>query len=249
MRFKHLLALSVAGMALAQQQSPISSRFPYPEKLSYRVEWRLVTAGTATARLSRPSPAQWQLELDLESAGMVNRLYRVLDRYKLISNDRFCPSTVVLDAQEGKRHRLTRLTFQNPHRKAEYEERDLIKNTTSTRALDISPCTHDVASALTAMRLMNVEPGQTFTLPITDGKKLVDARIDAESKEDVSIDDKTYHTIRYEAFLFDNVLYKRKGRLFVWLTDDADRIPVQLRFQLGFPIGTISLELQKQQKL
>ena len=115
MRFKHLLALSVAGLALAQQQSPISSRFPYPEKLSYRVEWRLVTAGTATAQLSRPSPDQWQLDLDLESAGMVNRLYRVLDRYKVISNDRFCASTVVLDAQEGNRHRLTRLTFRELH--------------------------------------------------------------------------------------------------------------------------------------
>ena len=73
------------------------------------------------------------------------------------------------------------------------------------------------------------------TLPITDGKKLVNARIDAQSRENVSIASKTYHTIRYEAFLFDNVLYKRKGRLFIWLTDDADRIPVQLRFQLGIP--------------
>jgi hypothetical protein len=45
------------------------------------------------------------------------------------------------------------------------------------------------------------------------------------------------------------VLYKRKGRLFIWLTDDADRTPVQLRFQLGFPIGTISLALDKQQKM
>jgi hypothetical protein len=96
---------------------------------------------------------------------------------------------------------------------------------------------------------MNIEPGQSATLPITDGKKMVNARVDAKSRENVSVADKTYHTIRYEAFLFDNVLYKRKGRLFVWLTDDTDRVPVQLRFQMGFPIGTISLELQEQQKL
>ena len=249
MSFKHLLGLCVVGLALAQQQPPKGSRFPYPEKLSYRVEWRLVTAGTATVHLSRLPPDHWQIELDLESAGMVDRLYRVLDRYKVISNDRFCPSTSVLDAQEGKRHRLTRLTFENSRRKLEYDERDLIKNTTSKRVLDIPPCTHDVAGALSALRLMNIEPGQSATLPITDGKKIAWARVDAMSREDVTIDDKTHHTIRYEAFLFDNVLYKRKGRLFIWLTDDTDRIPVQLRFQLGFPIGTISLELQKQQKL
>jgi Protein of unknown function (DUF3108) len=249
MTFKHFLALCLIGSAWAQQQGAIGSRFPYPEKLSYRIEWRLVTAGTATVQLSRLSPDYWQLELDLESAGMVNRLYRVLDKYKAITNDRFCPSTLVLDAQEGKRRRFTRLTFDNSRHKVEYEERDLINNRTFKRALDVSPCTHDIAGAVASLRLMNIEPGQSATLPITDGKKMVNARVDAKSRENVSVADKSYQTIRYEAFLFNDVLYKRKGRLFIWLTDDEDRIPVQLRFQLGFPIGTISLELQKQQKM
>ncbi|MGI8958765.1 MAG: DUF3108 domain-containing protein [Bryobacteraceae bacterium] len=249
MSFKHLLALCLTGLALAQQQPPIGSRFPYPEKLSYRIEWRLVTAGTATVQLSRPSPDHWQLELDLESAGMVNRLYRVSDKYQVISDNRFCPSISVLDAQEGKRHRVTRLTFENLLHKVKYDERDLIDNATSKRFLDISPCTHDIAGALAAMRLMNVEPGHSATLPITDGKKMVNAKVDAQLRENVTVADKTYHTIRYEAFLFDDVLYKRKGRLLIWLTDDVDHIPVQFRFQLGFPIGTISLELQKWQRL
>ncbi|MFL6352397.1 MAG: DUF3108 domain-containing protein [Bryobacteraceae bacterium] len=249
MSFKHLLALCLTGLALAREQPSKGQRFPYPERLSYRIEWRLVTAGTATVQLSRPSPDHWQLELNLESAGVVNRLYRVVDKYTLISYERFCPSTLVLDAQEGKRHRFIRLTFQNSRHQVQYEERDLINNRTSERVLDIAPCTHDIAGALAAVRLMNIEPGQSATLPITDGKKMVNARIEAKSRENVTNAGKTYHTIRYEAFLFDNLLYRRKGRLFIWLTDDADRIPVQLRFQMGFPIGTISVELEKQQKL
>lgn len=249
MSLKQLLFSCLAGLAAAQQQPAEASRFPYPEKLSYRVEWRLVTAGTATVQLSHPSPGHWQLDLDLQSAGMVNRLYKVLDRYKVTSNDRFCASDLVLDAQEGNRHRLARLTFENSGHKAQYEERDLNNNASFKRVLDVAPCTHDVAGALAAMRLMNVELGQSGTLPITDGKKMVNARFEARSKENVTIGGRTYHTIRYEAFLFDNVLYKRKGRLFIWLTDDGDRTPVQLRFQLGFPIGTISLALDKQQKL
>jgi hypothetical protein len=249
MPFVYLLTLCLAGLAAWQQPTPKVSRFPYPEKLSYRVEWRLVTAGTAIVQLSKPSPDLWELALDLQSAGMVNRLYRVLDRYKVISNNRFCASTSVLDAQEGNRHRLTRLTFENSRHKVEFDERDLINNATSKRVLDIAPCTHDVAGALAAIRSMNVELGHSATLPITDGKKMVNVRIDAQSRENVRVAGKTYHTIRYEVFLFDNVLYKRKGRLFIWLTDDVDRTPVQLRFQLGFPIGTISFALDKQQKL
>jgi hypothetical protein len=102
--------------------------------------------------------------------------------------------------------------------------------------------------ALAAIRAMNLEIGKSDTLPITDGKKIVNARIDAQAKENIAIAGKAYHCIRYEAFLFDNVLYKRKGRLYIWLTDDPDRIPVQLRFHLGFPIGTISVALDKRQK-
>jgi len=250
MSFKHLLLLCLTGLAFAQQQSQQRARFPYPEKLSYRVEWRLITAGTATVQLSQPSPHHWQLDLNLQSAGMVNRLYRVFDTYKAgLSNDHFCASDLVLDAQEGNRHRLTRLTFESSRHSVQYEERDLTNNAISKRVLDVAPCTHDVAGALAAMRLMDIEVGQSGTLPITDGKKMVNAKFEALSRENVTVAGKAYHTIRYEAFLFDNVLYKRKGRLFIWLTDDADRTPVQLRFQLGFPIGTISLALEKQQKL
>ena len=86
-------------------------------------------------------------------------------------------------------------------------------------------------------------------MPVRNGKKLVQAKVEAQAKENINIDGKNYPTVRYEAFLFDNVLYKRKGRLFIWLTDDPERTPVQFRIQLGFPIGTILLELEKQQRL
>jgi hypothetical protein len=53
-------------------------------------------------------------------------------------------------------------------------------------------------------------------------------------------------TIRYEVFLFDNVIYKRTGHLHVWLTDDSSRLPVQFQVRLQFAIGTITLRLEKQ---
>ena len=248
MIFRCLLYLFVAAFAVGRE-APKPAQFPYPEKLSYRVEWRLVTAGTATVQLSHSSPDDWQLDLKLQSAGMVNRLYKVSDTYHVVSNEHFCPSTLVLDAQEGNRHRLTRLNFKNSQRQVEYDERDLLNNTTVKRVLDIAPCTHDIVGALAAIRAMHLDPGKSGTVPITDGKKMVNARVDAQSRENVTVRGKSYHTVRYEAFLFDNVLYKRKGRLLIWLTDDADHTPVQFRFQMGFPIGTISLELDNWEKL
>jgi hypothetical protein len=154
-----------------------------------------------------------------------------------------------LDAQEGKHHKLTLLKFDLLHNKVEYDDHDLLKNTSDKRWLDVPPCTYEIAGALASLRGLDIPPGRSASLPITDGKKVAFSKIEAQARESVNCGGKTYQTIRYEAFVFDNVLYKRKGRLLIWLTDDAARVPVQLRFQLGFPIGTVTVELDKQQQL
>ncbi len=96
---------------------------------------------------------------------------------------------------------------------------------------------------------MHLEPGQSARIPISDGKKAVLAKVEAQERETVKTDAGIrYKTIRYEAFLFDNVLYRRRGRLFVWLTDDERKLPVQLRIRLPFYIGTVTLQLEKEGK-
>jgi hypothetical protein len=40
------------------------------------------------------------------------------------------------------------------------------------------------------------------------------------------------------------VLYRRRGRLFIWLTDDDRKLPVQVKVRLPFYIGTVTLQLQ-----
>ena len=80
---------------------------------------------------------------------------------------------------------------------------------------------------------------------MSDGKKSVMARVEAQQREDVKVPDAAYKTIRYEVFLFDNVLYRRSAHLHVWLTDDRRKLPVQVRVRLQFTIGTITLQLEK----
>ncbi len=246
-----LLALPAASVIFARQGNPPAQdpKFPYPSKLTYDVTWRMLTAGNATVELKAPNSNNWNLTLDLASAGLVSRLYRVLDSYKVSMDSHFCGESAVLDGQEGKKRTISRLTLDNHRHKADFEERDLIRNTTEHKEFEIPPCTYEITGALIALRIMNVAPGKTVTLPITDGKKLAYAKVEAQAHENITVSGKNYSTVRYEAFLFDNILYKRKGRMFMWVTDDALRLPVQFRLQMGFPIGSILVELQKEEKL
>ena len=239
--------LLLSGISSIAQQHDPPQPFPRSERLEYRIEWRLVTAGTAKIDLS-PIGTNWQTKLALQSAGMVTKLYRVNDSYRALTSDKFCGINATLEAQEGKRHRYSTLSFDNGKRKVEYEERDLVQNKVISKKIDVAPCTHEILGALATLRLNSAEPGKTLMLPVTDGKKSVMARIEAQAKETVKIDGKSYETVRYEAFLFDNVLYQRKGRLWLWVTDDAVRLPVQIRVRLGFPIGNITLTLDKSER-
>jgi hypothetical protein len=128
-------------------------------------------------------------------------------------------------------------------------QKDIAANKNDRTELAIPPCTYDIVAALMTLRASQLEPGMKFTLPVTNGKKLANVRVEGLLREKLVLTGKTYNTIRYETFVFDNVLYRRKGRLLIWMTDDAQRVPVQLRFIFGFPLGDITLELEKVEKL
>jgi len=51
--------------------------------------------------------------------------------------------------------------------------------------------------------------------------------------------------MRYEVYLFNNVLYKRSAHVNLWISDDRRRLPVQIRVRMTFTIGTINLQLEK----
>jgi hypothetical protein len=233
--------------------SRVSSRPTRTETFYYSIEWRLITAGTAKLTISPSGTAEYpslHSQLDLNSAGLVSKLYKVEDKYFGNYDYGFCAISTQLASVEGRRKRDTRITFDRTRNKAEYLERDLIKNSVvRSSEIDIPHCVHDVIGGLLAMRSLHLEPGKSAEMPITDGKKSASVRVEAQEREDVKINDRVHKTIRYEAFMFNNVLYPRNARLFIWLTDDANKTPVQIRVRMNFPIGTVTLSLDKIEQL
>jgi hypothetical protein len=114
--------------------------------------------------------------------------------------------------------------------------------------VEIPSCVHDALGGLLVLRTLRLESGKTAQIPISDGKKFVQAKVESQQREDLKTELGTFKTIRYEVFLFDNVLFKRAGHLHVWLTDDDWRLPVQIQVRLQITIGTVTFRLRKQEK-
>lgn len=233
------LALPVSPQAIVDAPKPV-------EVLQYGIEWRLVRAGMARLSRTPQSATAWAGDLHLESAGLVSKLYKVNDDYRVLFDSGYCVSNIHLASQEGSRRRDTKVDFNRQTKKSHYLERDLVKNNiVLEKELDTADCVQDIVAALVRLRAAKLAPGQSVTFPMSDGKKMVSGKIDAQEKEKVKTPAGEYQTIRYEAHLFNDVLFRRKARLYVWLTDDERRLPVQIRVRLGFPVGTITLQLEK----
>ena len=251
-------ALLLAGALLlpppytaAESAAGARAGLPAKEDLLYQVEWRLISAGKVRLSWSanhQPADPGWQTGMEMESTGLVSKLFKVKNQYNSLLNADLCAVSSKLDAHEGRKHRETSVTFDAGTRKASYLEKDSAKNVVvDTKEIDIPACVHDVVGALYHLRTLRMDPGESITLPVSDGKKSVNAKVEAQQREEVKTPSGTYKTIRYEAFLFNNVLYRRNAHLYIWLTDDARRVPVQIRVRMQFTIGTITLQLEKRE--
>jgi hypothetical protein len=224
---------------------PQGNALPARETLTYNIEWRLITAGKAKVQwVSTDHDAQ--ISTHVESVGLVSKLFKVEDDYRANLNAALCAQSVQMTSQEGSRQRETKITFDYANHRADYLERDRAKNAVLlSRETDIPPCVHEIAGGLYYLRTLNLEPGQSVQVPLSDGKKSVMAKVEAQQREEVKTPAGTFKTIRYEAYVFDNVLYRRSAHLNVWLTDDRRKLPVQIRVRMQFAIGTIMLQLEK----
>jgi len=217
---------------------------PSSETLYYNIEWRLISAGKAKVQWRRA--AGLQVNVHVESIGLVSKLFRVDDDYSANLNNALCAESSQLLSHEGNRTRETKITFDSAAQKAIYVETDRVKNAVIlSKETEIPACVHDVAGGFYFIRTLNLETGQSTTVSVTDGKKSVMAKVEAQAHEEVKTPEGLFHTTRYEVYLFNGALYKRPAHLNIWLTDDARKLPVQIRVRMSIAVGTITLLLEK----
>lgn len=246
---KAIIAVFLAA-SLTGAENP--SIFPSHETLHYGIEWRLITAGMAKLSLKQNPPAAnqgWSSQLQLESTGLVSKLYKVLDQYKANYESGFCATDSFLHSLEGKRRRETTVRFDRTSNKASYLEKDLVKNNVVKQVeITIPECVKDVLGGLYQLRTLQLQPGQSTTIRMSDGKKASEVRVEAQEWEEIKTKAGRFKTMRYEAFLFNGVLYDRSAKVHIWVSEDEKRLPVQIKLRLNVAIGTITLQLEKEER-
>lgn len=216
-------------------------QFPYGDTLHYEGEWRFIDAGVATLRIEQ-SGTQNHVSATADSAGVVALLYRVQDRLNTyFDGKKLCSYKVIKHTEEGSRSRETVVTYDYARGKAVLEERNLKDNQQKKAESDIPPCVTDIVSGILYVASLPLQPGDTYIFPVNDGGKTVTAQAHVEAREEIKTPAGTFKAVRVGPEGDSGALLKNKGRIWIWYTDDARHLPVQMRAKLFW--GTLNIYL------
>lgn len=211
----------------------------------YSAVWRVFNAGTATLRLERAG-AQDHVLGNADTASSAALLYHVEDRYQsAFDPTTFCSSSTSRQIEEGFRRVDTKITFDYARGKSVFEQRNLKKKESKNQEHAIPPCVTDVLSGIFYTASLPLQPGSTYSFPLNDGGETLTVNVHAEAREQIKTPAGTFNTIRVQPES-DSGLLKEKGKIWIWYSDDAARIPVQARTRLYW--GNLTFTLQRIEK-
>jgi hypothetical protein len=109
------------------------------------------------------------------------------------------------------------------------------------QSYDVEARVQDVLSAFYYVRTRPLVIGSTLNIPTHDNKKSYDMEVKVHKRERIEVPAGKFDCILVEPMLKSEGVFKSKGSILIWLTDDDRRIPVLVKSRV--PVGSISVSL------
>jgi len=215
--------------------------FPAKQTLTFTVDWRVFTAGTAVFQLEQQGSLQ-KVTATADTVGAVTMLFPVVDKFQSAFDTKTgCSTGFSKQLQEGRRKVTGDLSFNYAQGKQTLAEKNLVKGTSKTQIASIPACVTDSLSAIFYAASQPLVIGQSVKFPLADAMRTVTVAMKVEAKEEIKTPAGVFQTIRVQPTA-DEGIVKNRGKIWIWYTDDARHMPVQIRASLFW--GTITFHLQ-----
>jgi hypothetical protein len=190
------------------------------------------------------------LTTDVVSKGFFPKLFGASFRFHAESQvepNAFYALRTTKSDEQGKRLRTSETIFDQDAKKVEYTERDPNNAAQAPRVITaaLEGPTQDIVSAIYFLRTLDLTPGKSFTVPVSDSGRVfqVPATVVAERKKMKSVVGKV-SVVRIDVDMFGpgRPVEEGKGKMSIWVTDDERRIPIKAR--LSHDIGQLDITLK-----
>ncbi|MBN2543530.1 DUF3108 domain-containing protein [bacterium] len=211
------------------------------EYLEFGVYLGFINAGTATMEVDNIVEVRGNLCYHLKSTAKSNAaisvLYQVNDLVESFMDvDKLYSLRYEKHLSEGNYKADKTVSFDQECQLAFYP-----KDT-----LQILECTQDALSALYYVRALSFDVGDTIPVPNHESKKNYPIKVIVHKRERISLPAGEFDCLVIEPIMRATGIFKQKGRLTVWITDDESKMPVMMRSKI--PVGSVSARLIQYKK-
>ena len=269
-RFSCIVLLTIVSLSFAQAQRVDSHagtrHFELGEELYFEAEFsRSILRNLDVAELkfratrtplnepsdsAKSKPYALTLNADVASKGFFPRLFNLKFRERVESTVEPVSFTVqrttILDEQ-GKRVRTTESTFDRTKGKMTWTSRDPNNPSAEPRhaITDFTGQLQDVLSAIYFIRTLPLEVGKTFEVFIGDGGRVYKIPVKVVERRRMKTVLGRINVLRVNPELFgpERLIDDEKGEFTMWITDDAQHIPVGGRVKTDY--GTFDIKLKR----
>ena len=208
------------------------------EKMVFNLSYGPVTAGEGTLEVKGLVRHRGHTCYELESKANSNRFfsgfYKVRDKIvSFIDAETLYSRYFYKRLREGDYKKTVEIEFDHPGEEAHYSGGD---------SYPITEGVQDVLSAIYHARNLDLDVGDVYSMQAHSSRKTYDLKIIVHGKERVEVEAGTWDCYVVEPFLEGEGLFKHEGKVTMYISDDAYRIPVLVKTKV--PGGSIDVELK-----
>ncbi|MHB8652314.1 MAG: DUF3108 domain-containing protein [Terriglobia bacterium] len=239
--------LIITSVSPGRAQAPGHFPFAPGETLTYDVNWSIFTAGRVVATLLKPGNGgtdPTEIITTARTQGFASLLFKVQDDFDSFFNPQtLCSRRILKKVNENNRRREISIVFNTDRGVAVQDDRDLNTPKAPPKHVEnkISGCVEDIVTAFYFLRHQPLRVGQDIHVTLNDGGQTHDVTVEVQAREQLHTALGNRMAFRLEPKIF-GTLYNKKGRLLVWLSDDAQRLPLQIKMTIS--VGTITGNLK-----
>ncbi|MBI5407892.1 MAG: DUF3108 domain-containing protein [Nitrospirae bacterium] len=213
---------------------------PVTKKFVYYVFWSGIRAGTAVLYYES-APEGVIIKTHATSAALISLFYKVDDFAQSAINQDGYPKSFILKVSEGfhKRDKATyfeEISGAKPHKIIYHNIRDDEKV-----EFYFDKPAYDPLSAFHAITKRDLKVGRSEYIDIFDSEKLYNTEVQVLKKEKIRVLAGEFDTILVKPLLKSEGIFRKTGDMFIWATDDENKLPVLMKSKAA--IGTFTVEL------
>jgi hypothetical protein len=205
---------------------PIPEVVPFGvgEKLVFGLQYGIIYAGKASLEVRNIAILDSVKSYHIFSIARSNKafdfVFKVRDHHEsFIDYENFYSLRFKKHIREGTYRKDEFVDFDQKKHLAVYKD----------KKIRIAPNTQDFLSAFYYIRTISLIPGQAILLANHSGKKNYPIYVKVLRKEKVSVPAGDFKCVVIEPVLKTSSIFKQKGKLTIWLTDDIVKMPVLMR--------------------